>query len=389
MKIKRRLRFLFVMLVVALLPCACSQGNVASDKNLSENHTILWADMVPTSTMELQYGEQFSVDYYDSYALLTVGNSEQYLIVPENCEIPDGVDDSIVIIQQPITKAYLQATSAMDLVCEIGAVSNIAFAGTKRDGWYIRAAQDAFDEGNMQYAGNYSAPDFELLVADSCDLAIESTMIYHNPEIKEQLEQLGIPVFVERSSYESHPLGRLEWIKVYGLLFDRYEEAVNYYDSQVNKLSSVDMTAGFDQDVAFFYVTSNGSVSVKKSDDYVSKMIQLAGGNVISWESDEEENARSSMTIQMEAFYQAAKDADYLIYNSSIDDELRTMNDLILKSPLFEDFEAVKNNRVWCTGKNMFQESTGVGDMILDIYKILENPDVDDSELVYLHRVLW
>ena len=39
-------------------------------------------------------------------------------------------------------------------------------------------------------------------------------MIYHTPEVKEQLEDFGVPVLVERSSYENHPLGRMEWIKL-------------------------------------------------------------------------------------------------------------------------------------------------------------------------------
>lgn len=62
----------------------------------------------------------------------------------------------------------------------------------------------------------YSAPDYELILSKNCDLAIESTMIYHKPEVKEKLEQFGIPVLVEHSSYESHPLGRTEWLKLYG-----------------------------------------------------------------------------------------------------------------------------------------------------------------------------
>ena len=48
-----------------------------------------------------------------------------------------------------------------------------------------------------------------LLYSQGCGLALTSTMIYHNPEVKEQLERFGVPVLVERSSYESHPLGRM------------------------------------------------------------------------------------------------------------------------------------------------------------------------------------
>ena len=93
------------------------------------------------------------------------------------------------------------------------------------------------------------------------------------------------------------------------------------------------------------------------------------------------------MTIQMEAFYANARDVDYLVYNSSIDENITDMQQLLDKNPLFADFKAVKEKHVWCTGKNMFQESTGIGDMIMDFHKILENPNVSDEELTYLHRV--
>lgn len=59
--------------------------------------------------------------------------------------------------------------------------------------------------GKIAYAGKYSAPDYEKILSSDCGLAVESTMIYHTPEVKEQLERLGIPVLVERSSYEGHP----------------------------------------------------------------------------------------------------------------------------------------------------------------------------------------
>ena len=130
--------------------------------------------------------------------------------------------------------------------------------------------------------------------------------------------------------------------------------------------------------VAFFYITSNGAVSVRKSGDYVSKMIALAGGEyVLKNLEGEEENALSTMNIQMEAFYAGAKDADYLIYNSTIDGEMDNLDELLKKSRLLGDFKAVRNGNVWCTKKSMFQESTGIANMIVDLHRILteEKPD--------------
>lgn len=400
MKRIKKVLLLIVFSITIMFPCACSQGNVVSTDNESEDTTkntdttqysteVKWSKLQKTGSERLEYAEQFAIDYYEGgYALLTIYDSGKYLIVPENNSIPSNLDSDIIVIKQPICNGYLQATAAMDLIREIDSISCLSFVGTDRDGWYIEEAKEAFDEGIITYAGKYNAPDVEKLIAGACDIAIESTMIFHSPEIKEQLENVGIPVLVERSSYETHPFGRLEWIKVYGLLFDQMDVAKSYFDSQTEKLDEIDSDTAYEKKIAFFYVTNNGCVSVKKSGDYVSEMIQLAGGDIVSFDdATEEENALSSMTIQMEAFYANARDVDYLVYNSSIDENITDMQQLLDKNPLFADFKAVKENHVWCTGKNMFQESTGIGDMIMDFHKILENPNVSDEELTYLHRV--
>ena len=79
------------------------------------------------------------------------------------------------------------------------------------------------------------------------------------------------------------------------------------------------------------------------------------------------------------------KDADYIIYNSTIDGELKSLDALLVKSSLLADFKAVKEGRVWCTEKNLFQESMGLGTMILDIHRMLTEEDPDPSEMTYIY----
>lgn len=100
-----------------------------------------------------------------------------------------------------------------------------------------------------------------------------------------------------------------------------------------------------------------------------------------------EENALSTMNMQMESFYQGAKDADILIYNSAIDANLTAIEELVAKSEPLADFKAVRNGDVWCTGKSMFQEALGAGDMILDINAVLTREDPADADMNYLHRL--
>lgn len=379
---KRKL-FLMIILGMMTILCACSAQRVSTsgNKNIS--------GLEYEGSMKLKYAQQFAVDYYKGgYALISIKDGDRFLVIPEDKDVPENMDSDIKIIKRPLKNVYMVSTSAMDLVCAIDEEKNIRLSGTKEKDWYVDKAKEAIKSGNMLYAGKYSAPDYELILSEKCELAVENTMIYHSPEVIDKLENTGVPVLVEKSSYESHPLGRMEWIKMYGVLFGKEDEAEKYFDEKTKEADKVIENVEKEQNdnrktVAFFYITSNGAVSVRKSGDYVSKMIELAGGEYV-FKDLTDENALSTMNIQMEEFYAIAKDADYLIYNSAIDGELYTIDELIEKSSMLKDFKAVKNGDVWCTGKNMFQETTGIADMIVDINSIVNGADGD---LEYIHKL--
>lgn len=339
-------------------------------------------------SMELLYADQFSVDYYEGgFILISIRNSGRFLVVPEHGEPPAVLPDDVTVIRQPLENIYLAATSAMDLFRSLDAVDRITLSALDASGWYIGEAREVLEEGKMFYAGKYRTPDYELILSKSCDLAVESTMINHSPEVKEQLEKLGIPVLVERSSYESHPLGRMEWMKLYGALLGNEELAKARFDEQMEHLCGVPEQKNTGKTVAFFYISSNGYVNVRKPGDYVARMIDMAGGTYVPQNIKTEQNALSTMNMQMEAFYAAAKEADYIIYNSAIDGELKSVDELLAKSGLLADFRAVKEGHVWCTEKNMFQETMGLGDMIVDIHKVLTEDSPDPDKMTYIYRL--
>lgn len=177
------------------------------------------------SRYPLDYAQQFTVDECaGGYSLITIDGS-RYLVVPEGAAVPAELDDDIVVLQQPIENIYLVSSSAMDPIISIGGLGAVALSGTQAENWYLDAARTAMEQGQIVYAGKYSAPDYETILAADCGLAIENTMIYHTPEVKEQLEKFGVPVLVERSSYESGPLARMEWVKLYGILLGKTNEA--------------------------------------------------------------------------------------------------------------------------------------------------------------------
>ncbi len=345
-----------------------------------------WSTLTVQRQVPLKFANQFSLTEYDQgYTLLDISTSGRFLIVPEGAGLPRGLDADVVPLYAPLDRIYLAATSSMDFFRALDSISAVRLSGTDVNGWYIEEARDALNSGAMRFAGKYSAPDYELIFAEKCDLAIESTMIYHTPEVKEQLEKLGVPVLVERSSYEEDPLGRMEWVKVYGALLGKLPEAEALFEGEVQAVEPLLDQPKTGKTVAFFYITATGTVNVRKSGDYVPRMIGLAGGDYVFSDLDSG-SALSTVNMTMESFYDGAKNADVLIYNSTIDGELFTLEELLQKSVFLKDFKAVQTGDVWCTGKNLFQEPMGLGRLILDMHRVLTDEDAP-GELTYLHKL--
>ena len=348
--------------------------------------TADFTDLNCNGRMELSYADQFEVEQYGAYKLITIVDNGRFLLLPKGVSVPKNVPGDVTVLEQPLENVYMVSSAVMDLVCQTGAVSNLKYTGTKEKDWYVKTAADAMAEGKLIYAGKYSAPDYELLLSGGCTFAIENTMITHNPEVKEKLEELGIKVMIERSSYEKHPLGRLEWIKLFGVLFGREQQAKEFFDAQVAHIEPILEKEKTGLSVAFFAVASDGTVTVRKPNDYVSSMIELAGGTYsLNGYVEEEENALSTLKMQMEDFYAAEKDTDILIYNGTIEGELTSIAELVQKNSLFADFKAVKSGQVYTTGSNFYQQTSGTCDFIEDLNKVLTGDT--DAEYRFLKKL--
>ena len=245
---------------------------------------------------------------------------------------------------------------------------------------HIEEVSRVIDDGRMLYAGKYRAPDYELLVGNGCDLAVENTMIYHEPEVKEKLEELGIPVIVETSSYESDPLGRLEWIKLYGEIYGKAKEAEAFYEEKLKAVEKVigSVSKSENKTVACFYVSATGMINVRVPGDYITQMITMAGGEYVPGESAAaNESGMGTLNMQMEDFLKEAKDADILLYNKTIDGDVESVEDLIAKNEVFSQFKAVKEKNVYCLEGDFFQKTTCMTDFITDLHELLQGNDRD------------
>ena len=400
----RLLAGIFALLAAgALAGCAQGSGAAADSANsadassdsgvvagqyttLYENfhNTDLGCGWEPVGSMDLQYATCFTIDYFEGgYQLACLYDGGRYLIVPEGASAPEGLADDIVVLQQPARDLYLVASDTACLLDALDALDAVTVSGIARDDWYIPAMQQAMDEGTITYGGKYSAPDYELLLSSGVAVAIESTMINHTPDVRDKLVELGMQVFVEMSSYEPEPLGRAEWVKLYGAWLGKDDLAEQKFQEQVDEVARVS-SEPTGKTVAFFYINSNGGAVVRKPGDYVTTMIAQAGGTYAFNHLEQATSGTSSITLEMEQFYATAKDADIVIYNSSIDGSVNSLAALLAKNQLLGEFKAVQSGDVWVTDQNMYQQMMNSGGIIADFRRVFNGAT---GELSYLKQL--
>ena len=156
------------------------------------------------------------------------GNVVKYLIVPEDVEIPAGLDKNVIIIQRPLEKVFVADEDIRKLLKE-----------------------ELEIDGELLMGGDVKEPDYKEMVKNKCNLAIlPSTVLDKEKDGKEEKEQLldlserfgtlQIPVFVDRMADEEKEEAKLEWLKVYGVLFDCEEKANEVYTEKLAELKATE-----------------------------------------------------------------------------------------------------------------------------------------------------
>ena len=388
---------LLLAILLAFMATGCSQGSssgsassasasgAASASAASAKEPPAIDGLTFEKAMDLEYADQFAVFYYnDGFKVLRVMSDVDYLIVPEGAQAPAKLPKGMVKLQQPLDSIYLCATATASLFDAIDSLDAIKFTGTDVKGWSIESMRNAVESGTIKYAGKYSAPDYETLVSSGCDMALESTMILHAPEVKEAIEKLDIPVFIEHSSFESEPMGRVEWAKAFGALLNKEDVAEKYFEEQEKVLGEMADFQQTGKTVAFFSVNSTGQVVVRRPGDYISKSIAIAGGSYAFPDLDDS-GTLSTLKMSMEEFYKTAVKVDYLIYNGTIEEPLSSIDDLIQLDSTFADYKAVKEGHVYTCDKDMYQATDKIASMIHDFHILVSGGD--EQGLVFLTKV--
>lgn len=373
---------LLLLVPLCLCPAGCAKGKEIS---MDPPKIAAWGEpeRIPNDCAEC-----FALYRYENgNSAVVTGDGTAYLIASDPARAEKDAPGLTVLPRSP-ERVYLAATAVMSFFDAMDALPSVRFSSLEAEGWTIDGARERMESGEMLYAGRYREPDYERLLSGGCDLSIQSTMSEHVPKVREKLEELGIPVFVDRSSYESDPLARCEWVRVYAEILGTPELGDSLYAGQkalFDALEDLPSETTERKTAVFFHITATGSFVTRKSGDYVSKMIELAGGrNVFAFSGDD--NALSSVTVEAEEFCLRAKDADIIIYNGNTSGPVSSIEELVSKNELLAGFRAVQNGDVWCTEDSLYQDIMKTGEILSDFGAVFSG-NGDGGTLRYLRKL--
>ncbi len=332
---------------------------------------------------ELQYANRFTMTRYKGgytmFATPEIIEGVQYLLVPEGKSVPADLPEGTVVLQMPLTNFRFSSSSMVSLVDAIGGLDYISSVSTDIDGWYLDNVIAKMNAGDIKYSGKYSEPDYEMIVADGVQVNIDTTMLTYKPEVMEKYDELEIPYVVEASSREEHPLGRVEWVKLWGTMMGLEEEAYAYFDEQVANFEAITALDKLDKTVVSF-TANKDNLNVHYDNSYYGSTTLFAGCDYLLLDTDPEDTT-SYAKMGVEEFYELAKDADYLFSLSYA--TLFTMQDLIDYNAIFEDFKAVQDGNVYVFKASFVQSAADVVTAISEIRAVLEDPTIEETTTLY------
>lgn len=403
MKRSLALVLLAVLAMSTLLFAACDRK-----ENEQQGITVEYSQLTSTGKEENTFAELFSIEHLKdenekAYSKIEVFDKEKkldtsWLLLPEGVDKVSGAPAGVNIMTfRDRQNIMVSSASTMALINAMDALSKVPMT-TADTTWRIQEIKDAIDKGTVKEVGKYSKPDYEQIISIGAEkhvtFAVFSTMLDSVPDVYDQLTKTcNLRIMRDQSSYESHPLGRTEWIKIYGEIFDMRDKSDAVFNGQVEILnetsSKINVPEAERKTVLIFYTTSTkDTFYVRNAADYVTELVNLGGGKQVA-EIGPGKSGNTKMT--QEWFIQECSQADYVLYNwtsgaSGVKDEsLQGLIDARL-GDWFKDFKAYKEGNVWRTSNDFYQKMDKMGEMVADIYKMLYGENVSDT-LTYVNRL--
>ncbi|WP_418262817.1 ABC transporter substrate-binding protein [Flavobacterium faecale] len=298
-----------------------------------------------------------------------------YILKERQINLPDSLQ-KYPIITVPLQSIVVTSTTIIPFLEMLGVEEKlVGFPHTD----YISSEKTRalIDQGKVKNLGQNEKLNMEQLIDLSPELIVIFSMDNHNPMIK-NLEKSGLKTLVQADWMEQTPLGKAEWIKLYGALLGKEKEAKNHFDQIVQNYENAAALASMtnDKKTVLYGSMYQDQWFVARGNSWVAQFIKDAKADYL-WSNTE---GTGSLSLSFETVLEKAKNAQYWIATSSF----KSLNEMTNANPHYSQFEAFQQKQVYTfegklgkTGGTIYYElAPSRPDLVLKDYIKIFHPDL-------------
>lgn len=381
-----KIRDLTLPLFLAILLVSCTHAG----ENLNEKKSGDGEKFIKSA-------ERLKLEKENGYTKVTVVNpwqgakgiNQPYFLVKRGSELPEGIDTSSVITV-PIRKIICMSTTHIAMISALGEEKSIV--GVSGTGFpYSKTLNESIEKGLVADVGYEANLNKELILTISPDLVMMYGIGSESNSYIGKIKELGIEVLFNADYLETDPLGKAEWIKLFGALYCKESLADSIYNSEVeiyNKVKSFISGNTADRPKVLLGLPFRDIWYISPGNSFISKLIEDAGGDYL-WK-----NTKSSVSMPygLENVYINALLADYWLNIGTVKskDEISVVDPRLNDLPCFKKGNLYNNNkRLTMNGGNDYWESGALYPHLIlnDIAAILHPEMFPEYELFYYRRI--
>lgn len=333
----------------------------------------------------IEFASGLSILKYEDYSVVTVSNpwpnsnkDFKYILKEKEAKVPDSLQ-SYTTIQVPLESIVVTSTTNIPFL-EMLEVENKLVGFPHTDYISSEKTRALIDKGSVKNVGQNEKLNIEQLIDLSPNLIVTFGVDNNNPML-DNLKKSGLNVLIQGDWMEQSPLGKAEWIKLYGALFGKEDKAKELFDKIVESYNQAKkLVADKPATSKVLYGSMYKDVwYVAKGNSWVAQFMQDAKANYL-WA---DLKGTGSEGLSFEKVLDKAKTANIWIASGSF----KSLDELQKANPHYAEFDAFKNKSIYnfegklgATGGTVYYElAPSRPDLVLKDYIKIFHPDLLSS----------
>ena len=372
------MRYICYLVIMICLVASCGQpGNHSSSSEA-------------VASDSLRYATGFSIHRFDGYTSVEITNPwdtakvlQRYVLVSRDKPMPGNLPKG-TLLKVPLRNVVVYTSVHASIIEQMGEADKIVGV-CEPEYMDSPAVKEGLRSGRIADLGKATAPNIEKMVDINAEYLLVSAFENSNYG---QTEKLGVPIIEAIDYMESLPLGRAEWSRLWGLLFNKEEEAdAIFRETEQEYLALKELAATATTRPTVFSERRYGSYwYVPNKDSYVAHFFADAGADYIFKDIP----GAGSSPLAFETVLDKAIHADLWLMKYNLAAEL-TYADLRAEYTPYENFDAYKNRRIFTcnTGQVPYYEESPIRPdyLLKDMIKIIHPELLPDYSLRYYQEM--